>query len=236
MIARNNRCKSRLDGCRGSERTTPPNPSARTSRPRSALCFLARPEGAPICSFELFVCARTTSSHPKLHTNIHKDTYTHTQRHTHTHQHKRILATKTPPLPTFPQEPGITDLLMAPAKLADAIAGCSGTRNLSDNLSDLKAQASGCCSGGAAGAGLNPEPRICTRRGRQEAGERLEGGSAWVWMAGRDGGASECFQDPGGGGCGAAVLASVRSWRVTTRLASWKSVVIVTSHPFVILL
>ena len=30
---------------------------------------------------------------------------------------------------------------MAPGKLAGEIAGMSGTRNLSDNLSDLKAQA-----------------------------------------------------------------------------------------------
>lgn len=35
-----------------------------------------------------------------------------------------------------PQEAGITELLMSPAK----IPGCSGTRNLADNLSDLKAQ------------------------------------------------------------------------------------------------
>ncbi|KAI8475487.1 MAG: Hydantoinase B/oxoprolinase-domain-containing protein [Monoraphidium minutum] len=38
------------------------------------------------------------------------------------------------------QEAGITELLMAPGKLAATIPGCSGTRNLSDNLSDLKAQ------------------------------------------------------------------------------------------------
>lgn len=38
------------------------------------------------------------------------------------------------------QEAGITELLMAPGKLADTLPGCSGTRNLSDNLSDLKAQ------------------------------------------------------------------------------------------------
>lgn len=38
------------------------------------------------------------------------------------------------------QEAGITQLLMAPAELADTIEGISGTRNLSDNLSDLKAQ------------------------------------------------------------------------------------------------
>ena len=37
----------------------------------------------------------------------------------------------------------VTELLMAPGKLADKIAGISGTRNLADNLSDLKAQASG---------------------------------------------------------------------------------------------
>lgn len=35
---------------------------------------------------------------------------------------------------------GITELLMAPAKLKDQIPDISGTRNLSDNLSDLKAQ------------------------------------------------------------------------------------------------
>lgn len=38
------------------------------------------------------------------------------------------------------QEAGITKLLMAPGKLCDVLPGCSGTRNLSDNLSDLKAQ------------------------------------------------------------------------------------------------
>eukprot|EP00878_Enallax_costatus_P007255 GHUV01007601.1.p1 GENE.GHUV01007601.1~~GHUV01007601.1.p1 ORF type:complete len:447 (+),score=116.96 GHUV01007601.1:60-1343(+) len=38
------------------------------------------------------------------------------------------------------QEAGITELLMAPGRLADQLPGCSGTRNLSDNLSDLKAQ------------------------------------------------------------------------------------------------
>ena len=38
------------------------------------------------------------------------------------------------------QGQGITDILMAPGKLADKIPGISGTRNLSDNLSDLKAQ------------------------------------------------------------------------------------------------
>lgn len=38
------------------------------------------------------------------------------------------------------QEEGITELLLAPGKLADRIPGISGTRNLSDNLSDLKAQ------------------------------------------------------------------------------------------------
>lgn len=40
------------------------------------------------------------------------------------------------------QEAGITELLLAPGKLADQLPGCSGTRNLSDNLSDLKAQVS----------------------------------------------------------------------------------------------
>jgi hypothetical protein len=38
------------------------------------------------------------------------------------------------------QEAGITELLMAPGKLSDQLPGCSGTRNLSDNLSDLQAQ------------------------------------------------------------------------------------------------
>ncbi|KXZ56217.1 hypothetical protein GPECTOR_1g189 [Gonium pectorale] len=38
------------------------------------------------------------------------------------------------------QEEGITQLLLAPGQLADRIPGCSGTRNLADNLSDLKAQ------------------------------------------------------------------------------------------------
>ena len=39
------------------------------------------------------------------------------------------------------QTDGITEILQAPGKLADKIKGMSGTRNLSDNLSDLKAQA-----------------------------------------------------------------------------------------------
>lgn len=46
------------------------------------------------------------------------------------------------------QEEGITELLQAPGKLADKIAGISGTRNLGDNLSDLRAQvrpSSHCC-------------------------------------------------------------------------------------------
>jgi hypothetical protein len=38
------------------------------------------------------------------------------------------------------QEAGITELLMSPGKLCDVLPGCSGTRNLSDNLSDLQAQ------------------------------------------------------------------------------------------------
>lgn len=38
------------------------------------------------------------------------------------------------------QGEGITDILMGPAKLRDTIPGISGTRNLSDNISDLKAQ------------------------------------------------------------------------------------------------
>lgn len=38
------------------------------------------------------------------------------------------------------QESGITALLLAPGELCDRLPGCSGTRNLSDNLSDLKAQ------------------------------------------------------------------------------------------------
>lgn len=38
------------------------------------------------------------------------------------------------------QEEGITELLEAPGKLADTIDGMSGTRNLDDNLSDLRAQ------------------------------------------------------------------------------------------------
>ncbi|EFJ47592.1 hypothetical protein VOLCADRAFT_61291, partial [Volvox carteri f. nagariensis] len=38
------------------------------------------------------------------------------------------------------QEEGITELLLAPGKLAEQIPRISGTRNLSDNLSDLKAQ------------------------------------------------------------------------------------------------
>lgn len=38
------------------------------------------------------------------------------------------------------QTEGITEILQAPGKLKDRIQGMSGTRNLSDNLSDLKAQ------------------------------------------------------------------------------------------------
>ncbi|MEW5314666.1 MAG: hypothetical protein WDW38_006142 [Sanguina aurantia] len=38
------------------------------------------------------------------------------------------------------QEAGITQLLMAPAALHDTIPGISGSRNISDNLSDLRAQ------------------------------------------------------------------------------------------------
>ena len=38
------------------------------------------------------------------------------------------------------QTEGITDILMGPGDLSDTIPGISGTRNLSDNLSDLKAQ------------------------------------------------------------------------------------------------
>ncbi|KAK9917414.1 hypothetical protein WJX75_004082 [Coccomyxa subellipsoidea] len=38
------------------------------------------------------------------------------------------------------QTEGITDILMGPGDLSDSIPGISGTRNLSDNLSDLKAQ------------------------------------------------------------------------------------------------
>ena len=38
------------------------------------------------------------------------------------------------------QGDGITDLLLAPGKLKDTIPSISGTRNLRDNLSDLKAQ------------------------------------------------------------------------------------------------
>lgn len=51
-----------------------------------------------------------------------------THMHTHTCTH------------TCLQEAGITELLMAPGKLSEQLPGCSGTRNLSDNLSDLKAQ------------------------------------------------------------------------------------------------
>ena len=43
------------------------------------------------------------------------------------------------------QEEGITELLQAPGKLADQIAGMSGTRNLGDNLSDLRAQVQNVC-------------------------------------------------------------------------------------------
>jgi hypothetical protein len=45
------------------------------------------------------------------------------------------------------QEKGITELLQAPGKLADKIAGMSGTRNLGDNLSDLRAQVQSCAVG-----------------------------------------------------------------------------------------
>jgi len=38
------------------------------------------------------------------------------------------------------QTDGITEILQAPGKLVDKIPGISGTRNLGDNLSDLKAQ------------------------------------------------------------------------------------------------
>ena len=38
------------------------------------------------------------------------------------------------------QTEGVTKLLQAPGKLAGEIPNISGTRNLSDNLSDLKAQ------------------------------------------------------------------------------------------------
>ena len=38
------------------------------------------------------------------------------------------------------QAEGVTKLLQAPGKLAGDIPNISGTRNLSDNLSDLKAQ------------------------------------------------------------------------------------------------
>ena len=38
------------------------------------------------------------------------------------------------------QTEGVTKLLQAPGKLACEIPNISGTRNLSDNLSDLKAQ------------------------------------------------------------------------------------------------
>jgi hypothetical protein len=40
------------------------------------------------------------------------------------------------------QEAGISELLMAPGKLADTVPGISGTRCLADNLSDLRAQVS----------------------------------------------------------------------------------------------
>jgi Hydantoinase B/oxoprolinase len=56
----------------------------------------------------------------------------------------RVLSPRKSTLRTIvgcaPQEEGITELLMAPAALRDSVAGVSGTRNLSDNLSDLKAQ------------------------------------------------------------------------------------------------
>lgn len=43
------------------------------------------------------------------------------------------------------QEEGVKELLLAPGRLAGQIPGMSGTRNLSDNLSDLKAQVRGSC-------------------------------------------------------------------------------------------
>ena len=42
--------------------------------------------------------------------------------------------------PRTPQEEGVSRLLMAPGDLAASVPGISGTRNLSDNLSDLRAQ------------------------------------------------------------------------------------------------
>ncbi len=44
----------------------------------------------------------------------------------------------------FLQEEGLTKLLLAPGELADRIPGMSGTRNLADNLSDLRAQVCMC--------------------------------------------------------------------------------------------
>jgi hypothetical protein len=43
-------------------------------------------------------------------------------------------------VPRRAQEEGMVQLLMDPGRLASSIPGISGTRNLSDNLSDLKAQ------------------------------------------------------------------------------------------------
>ena len=51
-------------------------------------------------------------------------------------RHCNSLQTWDLPLQTM----GITDLLMEPAKLKDQFPDISGTRNLNDNLSDLKAQ------------------------------------------------------------------------------------------------
>lgn len=50
------------------------------------------------------------------------------------------MASSLPEILLQMQTQGITDLLMAPAKLKDKIPNISGTRNLSDNISDLKAQ------------------------------------------------------------------------------------------------
>ncbi len=64
------------------------------------------------------------------------------------------------------QEEGITELLLAPGKLADRIPGISGTRNLSDNLSDLKAQVGQPCMEEREGRGRG----VCTSTSRRTWG------------------------------------------------------------------
>ena len=52
--------------------------------------------------------------------------------HAHTHTHTHIRSYRY----TYMQEQGVKELLMSPSLQA----GCSGARNIADNLSDLRAQ------------------------------------------------------------------------------------------------